>query len=119
MPRIQQHAHKLKRHLYKTTGSRVFYCVLSDCSFKTEVQFTLGKKVICWRCGREFAMNEYSIRLAKPHCNNCTKSKTESEAIASEQVASEIAAESNMSLRDRLNKISVGAAEVAEREEDI
>jgi len=116
MARVQAHAHKLKRHLYKSTGSRVFYCVLSDCSFKTEVQFTLGKKVICWRCGREFAMNEYSIRLAKPHCSNCTRSKSEDKEITSEVIGEAIAAESSMSLRDRLNKISTG---VAEREEDI
>jgi hypothetical protein len=30
---------------------------------------------LCWRCGNEFIMNEYSLRLAKPHCEGCHKPK--------------------------------------------
>lgn len=68
------HVHKLKRLKYKT-GNSIFFCALPDCSFKTNTALALGKRSICWRCGESFIMNEYSLRLAKPHCENCHKPK--------------------------------------------
>ncbi len=38
-------------------------------------KLALGKKSICWRCGEEFILNEYSLRLVKPHCSKCHKPK--------------------------------------------
>lgn len=51
----------------------VFFCALPDCSYKTNTSLALGKRSICWRCGNDFIMDEYSLRLAKPHCSNCHK----------------------------------------------
>jgi hypothetical protein len=70
------HVHKLKRLRYKS-GNEIFFCALPDCSFKTNTSLVLGKRSICWRCGNEFIMNEYSLRLAKPHCDDCHKPKRE------------------------------------------
>lgn len=70
-----KHVHKLRRHLHKS-GTAIYFCVL-DCPYKTSLPLALGKKCICWRCGEEFVMNEYSIRLAKPHCQKCHKVKEE------------------------------------------
>lgn len=70
--KTQNHAHKLRRKTYKTTGSHVFFCTLPDCYFKTEPELLLGKRAICNRCGHEFIMNQYSITLVKPHCDDCT-----------------------------------------------
>jgi len=64
------HTHKLKRHRYKT-GNEVFFCCIEDCSLKLALALALGKRSICWRCGEPFIMSEYSIRLAKPHCDSC------------------------------------------------
>lgn len=72
------HVHKLKRHTYKT-GTKVFFCTLPDCNYKITVQFALGKKCICNLCNAEFTMNEYSVKLAKPHCQNCSKVKVTDE----------------------------------------
>jgi len=69
-----EHVHKLKRHTYET-GNKIFFCALPDCKFKIKLGLALGKRSICWRCGEPFIMNEYSIRLAKPHCEDCHKSK--------------------------------------------
>jgi hypothetical protein len=69
----KDHIHKLRRHQYKT-GTSVFFCA-DDCTFKIGVELALGKKSICWRCGNPFTMTPYSLRLAKPHCENCHKSK--------------------------------------------
>jgi ribosomal protein S27AE len=77
MPKIS-HVHKLKRLRYKS-GNDIFFCALPDCAFKTNISLVLGKRSICWRCGESFVMNEYSIRLSKPHCNNCHKPKKETD----------------------------------------
>jgi len=81
-----KHTHKLKRLKYKS-GVSVFFCVL-DCNFKISVPLALGKKTICWRCGEEFLMNEYSIRLVRPHCSSCHKSKNDKDIKLWEKEAS-------------------------------
>lgn len=68
------HIHKLRRRSYKT-GSSVFFCTGDDCTFKIGVEFSLGKKCLCWRCGNEMSLTPYSMRLAKPHCESCHKYK--------------------------------------------
>ena len=68
------HVHKFKRLIYKS-GNAIFFCALPDCAQKINISLALGKRSICWRCGEEFIMNEYSLRLAKPHCDNCHKPK--------------------------------------------
>jgi hypothetical protein len=72
------HIHKLKRHRFKT-GNTVYFCVASDkdCKVKFAPALALGKKSICWRCEQPFIMSEYSIRLAKPHCDKCHKPKVD------------------------------------------
>ena len=70
----EQHTHKLKRHRHKS-GNVVYFCCLPDCSYKINPSLALGKRSLCWRCDEPFIMNDYSLRLAKPHCPNCHKSK--------------------------------------------
>ncbi len=70
---MPKHTHKLKRIKYNN-NEEMYFCVL-DCTFKVVVKEALGKKTICWRCGDEFLMNEYSIRRAKPCCNKCIDHK--------------------------------------------
>lgn len=72
----KKHIHKLKRVKYKS-GSITLFCALPDCAFKVNPALALGKRSICWRCGESFILNEYSLRLAKPHCEGCHKSKKE------------------------------------------
>jgi late competence protein required for DNA uptake (superfamily II DNA/RNA helicase) len=72
----EKHVHKYKRLKYKS-GNFIFFCALPDCNQKINISLALGKRSLCWRCGSEFIMTEYSLRLAKPHCNNCLKSKFE------------------------------------------
>lgn len=70
----QKHTHKLRRHIYKT-GARVYFCTLPDCYHKIECSLAVGKMSICNICGEEFQLNEYHVRLAKPHCDKCGKIK--------------------------------------------
>jgi len=69
-----KHVHKLKRLKYKS-GNTIYFCALPDCNYKIAIPLALGKRCICWRCGNEFLINEYSLRLAKPHCDNCHNPK--------------------------------------------
>jgi len=57
------------------TGNSIYFCTLPDCTNKIKQPLALGKRSICWRCGNPFIMNEYAIRLANPHCEDCHKSK--------------------------------------------
>lgn len=114
MPRIQNHCHKLKRYTYPSTGSKVFFCVL-DCGFKVDQGLALGKKTICWRCGKETVMNEYSIRLARPTCPDCKKSKNEiAESVQTptiETISQAVAVSESSSLSDRLKKLTFSPPE--------
>jgi len=75
-----QHVHKFKRITYKS-GNQIFFCALPDCNKRISTSLALGKRSLCWRCGESFIMNEYSCRLAKPHCENCHKPKKIEEKI--------------------------------------
>lgn len=77
MARKLTHIHQFRRHNYKN-GEQIYFCVL-DCNFKVNVKLALGKQNICWICGKAFVLNEYSIRLAKPRCNNCRNVKIDKE----------------------------------------
>jgi len=74
--RAEKHIHQLRRHSFKS-GNVIFFCTLPDCNFKSKVAFLLGKRSICNRCGKSFIMSEYSLRLAKPHCDACHQPKVE------------------------------------------
>lgn len=101
MPKKQDHIHKFKRLKYKT-GNTIFFCALPDCNQKMNISLALGKRSLCWRCNEPFIMTEYSLRLAKPHCENCHKPKNG--ILIEEPVA--VANDSNreLSLAERLQQ---------------
>jgi hypothetical protein len=96
----KKHVHKFRRHTY-TTGNIVYFCALPDCNVKIKPVLTLGKRAICWLCGNEFIMNEYSIRLAKPHCQDCHKIKSTGKGEGEEPVVLTPSIPS-IALKDRL-----------------
>lgn len=109
--KTQDHIHKLKRIKFKT-GNSVYFCAL-DCNFKIAVPLSLGKRSLCWRCGEPFNMNEYSIRLARPHCEKCHKSKDSVEQQEDYKLTDEhgdeakfkgVGVQPQMSLADRLTQ---------------
>lgn len=120
--KTEEHIHKLKRIKFKS-GNAVYFCAL-DCNFKIQVPLSLGKKTICWRCGNPFTMNEYSIRLARPHCEKCHKSKDgdshESDGLHVSHVimdAEVLRPTEASSLADRLAQVS-HSNKISEVEED-
>jgi ssDNA-binding Zn-finger/Zn-ribbon topoisomerase 1 len=110
MSKAGKHVHKLKRHRYEKTGNSVYFCTLPDCHFKIDVALALGKRAVCNLCGSEFIMNEYTIKLAIPHCDSCSKRKVT--GIDGKKhyvrpntlpIISSIAEENTEDLRSRLN----------------
>jgi hypothetical protein len=107
-----KHIHKLKKHKYKT-GIAVFFCTL-DCSFKIEVPFALGKEALCNICGQAFTMNEYALKLTRPHCSKCGRKEVKDidgkkhyiSKVNNDQIISDIAANETSSLKDRLSKLT-------------
>jgi ribosomal protein S27AE len=115
-----QHVHKLKRLVYKS-GNTIFFCALPDCSFKINPALALGKRSICWRCGESFIMSEYSLRLARPHCENCHKPKKEVDTSSLKDILETAEHRDGMSLAERLSQTIQQAQTTTseEQEEDL
>lgn len=110
MPRRQaaSHVHKLKKHKY-ASGNAMFFCTLPDCHYKVEVPLSLGKRTLCNICSKEFIINEYTLKLVKPHCANCGKVKTKDGRFIkkiSNQIFTGIAESANQDLRSRLEAVA-------------
>lgn len=71
----KNHVHKLRKHVYKRSQHAVYFCMLEDCSFKIDCALALGKRSICNLCNKEFILTEYTVKLARPHCDACSKVK--------------------------------------------
>lgn len=104
----KDHIHKFKRLKYKS-GNQIFFCALPDCNAKMSTSLALGKRSLCWRCNEPFIMNEYSLRLAKPHCENCHKPKNDLPKL------NEIISPIELSLADRLSQ-TIKQAQIDEDE---
>lgn len=109
MAKSPSHLHRLKRHKYPT-GNAVFFCTLPDCHYKIDVPLALGKRSMCNICGNEFIMNEYTLKLAKPHCSDCGKVKVKDRdgsvryvKKVTNQILAGVAADTEQDLRSRLN----------------
>ena len=99
---IEKHVHKFKRLKFKS-GNTIFFCALPDCNQKLNTSLALGKRSLCWRCGEPFIMNEYSLRLAKPHCENCHKPKNEIKEVKETTSIDEVSS-MPLSLSERLQQ---------------
>lgn len=109
MPKKQNHVHRLKKHRYPT-GNAIFFCTLPDCHYKIEAPLALGKNTLCNICGSEFIINEYTLKLIKPHCLDCGKVKiTDADGKnryvkkVTNKVLASIATDTSQDLRSRLN----------------
>jgi hypothetical protein len=118
-----KHIHRLKKHRYKS-GVSVFFCTLTDCNYKIEVPFSLGKESLCNICNEIFIMNEYTLKLVKPHCNNCGRREVkDSNGVKhyirkiNTNVLLDIASDETASLKDRLKNVTI--IQTAQPDEEI
>ena len=76
MPSLK-HIHKYQRKKL-ARNYKVYACALPDCSHYISADLIVGKKTICWVCGRVTIIYKDSNGvLARPHCKTCTKRKTD------------------------------------------
>lgn len=71
-------------HLYfrikYPSGAQVFRCRKAGCThFINSKELLIGRRAECWRCGKEFTIDEKSALLKKPHCIFCTKGRADKE----------------------------------------
>lgn len=111
------HVHKLKKHKYKT-GNMIYFCTLPDCHYKLDAALVVGKRSICNICGAEFIMNEYSLKLVRPHCNDCGKVKVKDAEgrgrfikKVDNKVLLTVATDTTNDLRSRLDSLSAATAD--------
>lgn len=77
--------HKVHKYVRITIGSKgytVMKCRLDGCTSFIRVELAVGLKCICWRCGKEFVLDERTVKLVKPHCRDCTKSRLDFKLVA-------------------------------------
>ncbi len=53
----------------------VFKCSILGCVHTCRDELIIGRKSICNSCGNEMFMTKLNTKLAKPHCDDCTKHK--------------------------------------------
>lgn len=71
MAKAKKHIHQYKRE--KLGGKTIYKCTLPGCPHYLYRQFMDNVVSLCNECGNPFIMTKYGLRLAKPHCNDCTK----------------------------------------------
>ena len=67
------HLHKYKRVKLGKTYT-VYKCMKPACNHYIRVELVEGKLCECNRCGEMMLMTKKAMQLAKPHCDDCTKS---------------------------------------------
>lgn len=125
------HIHKLLLHRYRN-GKEVYFCT-DNCDFKISPELSLGREVICHRCGNPFRMNSYSLTLKKPHCEDCHVRKNDKRRVGERRrmldrrevsniqsaVVQDMASHSTESMRSRLSSSSAQAETKTITEEEL
>lgn len=65
------HTHKYEKIKWGTNKTIIWKCALVDCSHYLHVEFILGKKSICWKCGNQFLMTYSKLLRNRPKCDKC------------------------------------------------
>lgn len=70
-------------HTYKRVkGSKEqFMCMDPDCNHTNVRKYMVGKRARCYVCGELYIIRKRVLQLATPHCDNCTKSKKQTQAV--------------------------------------
>jgi len=75
MAKKYNHFHKYKRTKLGDKGFIVYRCMVPGCSHYLRKELLVGSLCQCWRCEEPMVITSYMLRLARPHCVDCTKKK--------------------------------------------
>ena len=60
--------------LHRIKKSKQYRCMHPDCSYIATRDIIKGKRALCPICRNTYILEGRLLELAKPHCNNCTRS---------------------------------------------
>ena len=68
-----KHIHKYQLITLKTSGRKVFKCMLPDCPhYLPEIELAIGRLTVCnGNCGETFAITQEHLSKTRPVCPNC------------------------------------------------
>jgi hypothetical protein len=70
--------HKYVRVKIGRSGRIVFKCSIPGCVHHIREELAEGRLTICHRCNNEIVLTKLNMKLAKPHCDDCTVRKNKS-----------------------------------------
>lgn len=74
MAKTANHLHKYKR-MNLGNGYLVYKCIEPGCSHYIRTDLAFNALCACNRCGNAMVMTKKAMTLARPHCEDCTKTK--------------------------------------------
>lgn len=74
---MEKHIHKYVRIKVGKNKRIEYRCILPGCTHVKRGEYILFQKSICNRCGNVFIIEQNMLKLAKPHCNDCTKTRVD------------------------------------------
>ena len=60
-------------HIYErsSVNKQIYRCIDPYCTHFCNKALLLGKAAKCFKCGREFLLDAYDLKLKRPLCPNC------------------------------------------------
>jgi hypothetical protein len=72
------HIHKYIRIKIGKTKRIEYKCAIPGCVHHIREELIDGRQSLCNRCSKPFFMDKKNMKLAKPHCDECTMSNKQS-----------------------------------------
>jgi hypothetical protein len=69
--KVVAHIHMYEKVKWGANKTIIWKCCLADCSHYLHVEFILGKKSICFKCGNPFLMTYSKLLRNRPKCDDC------------------------------------------------
>jgi len=67
----QTHIHQYEKTKWGKNGTVIWQCKLEDCPHYLHVEFILGKRCRCYKCGESFIMSAPKLLRKRPKCDAC------------------------------------------------
>lgn len=76
MPLPNDHLHTYER---SARSKRIYRCIHPECTHYHDIEFIVGKKSLCNKCGEPFILERHQLygktAVKNPTCLNCANSK--------------------------------------------
>ena len=69
--KLPPHIHMYEKVKWGANKTVVWKCCLVECRHYLHVEFILGKKSLCFKCGQPFLMTYTKLLRNRPKCDDC------------------------------------------------